>query len=87
MNRSEVLEQAGAAINGDRHRDYGEASDNFRRIAAGWEVILGVDVTPAQVALCMDWVKTARLVQTPNHADSWVDKAGYTALGAEVADG
>ncbi len=87
MNRSDVLEQAGAAIDGDRHRDYGDARDNFRRIAAGWEVILGVDVTPAQVALCMDWVKTARLVQTPNHADSWVDKAGYTALGAEVADG
>lgn len=34
----------------------------------------------------VQWVKTARLLQTPNHADSWIDKAGYTALGAEVAN-
>jgi len=86
MNRSDVLEQAGAAISGDRHSDYGDARDNFANIAAGWQVIFGVDVTTAQVALAMDWVKTARLLQTPNHADSWVDKAGYTALGAEVAN-
>jgi hypothetical protein len=31
----------------------------------------------------MDWVKTSRLLETINHEDSWIDKAGYTALGAE----
>jgi hypothetical protein len=31
----------------------------------------------------MDWVKTARLIETIDHDDSWVDKAGYSALGGE----
>jgi hypothetical protein len=43
------------------------------------------ELTPAHVALMMDWLKTCRLLTTLNHEDSWVDKAGYTALGAEFA--
>ena len=85
MNRSDVLEQAGAAISGDRHDKYGDARDNFANIAAGWQVIFGVDVTAEQVALAMVWVKTARLLQTPSHDDSWLDMAGYAALGGEVS--
>jgi hypothetical protein len=42
-------------------------------------------LTPAHVALMMDWLKTCRLLSTLGHEDSWVDKAGYTALGAEFA--
>jgi hypothetical protein len=34
----------------------------------------------------MDWVKTSRLVESIDHEDSWIDKAGYTALGAEFVD-
>jgi len=34
----------------------------------------------------MDWMKTSRLLETIDHADSWVDKAGYTALGAEFIE-
>lgn len=85
MTRDECLDTAKETINGDRAKNYGDAAENFANIAAGWSVILGVDVTPAQVALCMDWVKTARLIKTPDHEDSWVDKAGYSALGAEVS--
>jgi len=29
----------------------------------------------------MDWVKTCRLLETPGHHDSWIDKCGYSALG------
>jgi len=32
----------------------------------------------------MDWVKTSRLLESIDHLDSWIDKAGYTALGAEL---
>jgi hypothetical protein len=38
------------------------------------------------VALMMDWLKTSRLLGTLDHADSWVDKAGYTALGGEFSE-
>jgi hypothetical protein len=34
----------------------------------------------------MDWVKSARLIETIDHEDSWIDKAGYSALGAEHTD-
>jgi hypothetical protein len=33
----------------------------------------------------MDWVKTARLLQTISHEDSWLDKVGYSALGGEFS--
>ena len=38
-----------------------------------------------RIALMMDWVKTARLLNSIDHEDSWIDKAGYTALGGEFS--
>jgi len=34
----------------------------------------------------MDWLKTARLLNDLDKADSWVDKCGYSALGAEFTN-
>jgi|TARA_R110000803_G_scaffold38422_3_gene83013 hypothetical protein len=92
MNRNELLDKAKETINGDRAKDYGDARDNFDRIATGWNVIINGAmkshgyVTDQHIALMMDWVKTARLCENIDHIDSWVDKAGYTALGAEFMD-
>jgi|TARA_R110000824_G_scaffold160965_6_gene336076 hypothetical protein len=89
MKRDEILKEAENLINGDRAKDYGEAEVNFERIASGWNVIIEGALnnpgylTPKHVALMMDWVKTARLIETIDHDDSWVDKAGYSALGGE----
>lgn len=85
INRAILMDEAEATINGPRARDYGDAYENFSRIATGWGEILRVDVEPVQVALCMDWVKTCRLITSPHHRDSWIDKIGYSALGGEVA--
>ena len=91
MNRGQVLAKAEKLINGQRAKDYGDAYQNHERIADGWNVIVqeamanSGRLTPAHVALMMDWLKTCRLLTTTNHEDSWVDKAGYTALGAEFA--
>jgi hypothetical protein len=86
--RAELLKEAGdlIAMVGERGKAYGDADGNFTRIARGWSEILGVDVNKVQVALCMDWVKTCRLITSPSHRDSWIDKIGYSALGGEVAD-
>jgi hypothetical protein len=92
MKRDEVLDEAKELINGPRATDYGDAYDNHSRIATGWNVIISGamkshgHVTPAHVALMMDWVKSARLIETIDHEDSWIDKAGYSALGAEHTD-
>ena len=80
-----MLDFATALINGDRERDYGTPAENFGRIADGWSVILQSDVSAEQVALCMAWLKIARLVNGP-HEDSYVDAAAYMALAAELSE-
>ena len=84
MNRTEVLEKAATLINGVRERSYGPPDINFKRIAGGWSVILQTNVSPEQVALCMAWLKIARLVNG-SHEDSYIDAASYMALAGELA--
>lgn len=85
LTRTEVLDTAAELIDGDRARTYGDAAENFGRIAALWEPILGVSITATDVALCLAQLKVARLITSPGHHDSWVDAAGYIALGGEIA--
>ncbi|OMC55403.1 hypothetical protein A5747_13500 [Mycobacterium sp. IS-836] len=85
MKKDEILTTAASLICGDREEAYGNMRDNFTRIGKLWEPILGTTVTPEQVALCMNQVKVARLLTSPDHVDSWVDGAGYLALGGEIA--
>lgn len=83
--RVEALRQAATIIQGERDDTYGGPEDNFARIAKIWSVIFAMEVTPTQVAAAMAGVKLARLVNSPDHADSWVDLAGYAACGYEVS--
>lgn len=86
-HRTEILSTASKLITGQRQSDYGTPAENFARVARLWEVVLGIEVTPAQVALCLGQLKVARLIKSPDHLDSWVDLAGYTGLGGELATG
>jgi hypothetical protein len=72
-------------ISGDRQRDYGTPADNLGRIAAMWTPLLGVEVTPHQVALCMVALKLARQVNTPKR-DNIVDAIGYLLIASEVGE-
>ena len=36
-----------------RGENYGDVRENHQRIAALWSVVLGQDVTPEQVVMCM----------------------------------
>lgn len=85
MYRGEILNEANRLTHGDRDKNYGTPYTNHKRIADIWSVILGIEVTPAQVALCMAGVKIARLVETPNHIDSFIDGAAYLAIAGEIA--
>jgi hypothetical protein len=95
MNRTEALDAAKAAVT-NRPNAYGPPEQNFARIAALWSAYLvgkapGTDaaqpVTAIDVAAMMALMKIARIEETPSHADSWVDLAGYAACGAEVSAG
>lgn len=83
--RSRVLHAAEAIVNGPRQLDYGPPEYSFAVIGELWSAILGEKVTPQQVALCLAGLKIARLTENDAHADSWIDLAGYAALGAELA--
>jgi hypothetical protein len=85
MKRGEILDEANRLTHGDRDKNYGTPYINHKRIADIWTVILGIEVTPSQVALCMAGVKIARLVETPDHLDSFVDLAAYAAISGEIA--
>ena len=88
--RAWVLDKARAAVMGERQNNYGNPEDNFARIAELWSAYLrnyGVThkLQSHDVSLMLDLMKTARLQNMPGHADSWIDKAGYAACGAEVS--
>lgn len=85
MNRSQILNEAGRLIHNDRAAVYGDNRTNHQRIANLWSVVLGIEVQPEQVAICMALLKIARLVQTGSHEDSYVDAAAYMALAGEMA--
>lgn len=78
----------------DRQAVYGPPLDNFERIATRWRAHLSnrfgistaeLPLTAQDVSVMMIDVKLARLEQTPDHDDSWVDVAGYAGCGAHIA--
>jgi hypothetical protein len=88
--KAACLDAAKAAVCGDRALNYGAPEDNFRRIATLWNAWMLVRKNPSaplapwEVAIMMDLMKSARLANNPEHQDSWIDKAGYAACGADI---
>ena len=87
MKREQILDKAKVLISGERAKDYGDAYLNHKRIADLWAPILDKDITVEQVYACMIAVKLSRLIETPDHEDSWIDICGYAALGGENDEG
>ena len=89
-SRQDVLTEAGNLIDGDRHKQYGEAKDNFALIAKYWNGHLGlVDfITNRDVAMMMALMKIARTHGDGRKSrDTFVDICGYAALAGEINDG
>ena len=80
-----VLAEAQEAVFGARQTNYGHPRVNFQRIADLWSVIVGTAITPEQTGLMMVCLKIARLMETPDHRDSYVDIAGYAQATARAA--
>ena len=89
-SRQDVLTEAGNLIDGDRHKQYGEAKDNFALIAKYWNGHLGlIDfITNRDVAMMMALMKIARTHGDGRKSkDTFVDICGYAALAGEINDG
>ena len=74
--RESILFEAHNLVHGVRGEDYGHPYEDFSRTAKIWSAILGVDVTPEQVALCMIGVKISRECNKPKR-DNRIDIVGY----------
>ncbi len=83
MKSANLLQHTARVIE-DRQVQYGDPGPLFDRIARRWSLVLGVEVAPAQVALCLIDLKLARLAANPGHLDSVVDVAGYAAVLGEL---
>jgi len=76
MTHKSILTEAQGLVHGDRNESYGHPLDNFGRIAKMWTALLGVEITPEQVGLCMIAVKLSRECHAPKR-DNLVDAAAY----------
>ena len=83
-DRETILRTAEELINGDRHEDYGPALEQHSRIAALWSAYLSHDVSPVDVSIMMVLLKASRIKAGGPAGDSFIDIAGYSALGGEM---
>lgn len=81
--RTEILKDAEAIINGERQQSYGKPEDNFRLIADLWSSFLGEEITPLEVPQMMILLKLAR-TRGKDNRDNYVDIAGYAACSGEI---
>jgi hypothetical protein len=84
-----MLEQFDAAfrnVTTDRRAIYGGPGDTYRRISAMRMIVDECPDAEVREILGMIITKVARLVQTPDHLDSWVDVAGYSRCGVMLLD-
>ena len=87
--KTAIANEAVSIVNGARRNAYGRPEDNFERIARFWDAYFkntgrDIDVTASDVAPLMRLMKEARLAETPDHRDSFVDLVGYALCGAEL---
>lgn len=81
---AETLDEAKSLVTGTRAQEYGGTVRTHERIGVMWAAILDLDgaIPPAKVAAMMVALKLVRSTSSPG-LDSWVDAAGYAAIGAE----
>lgn len=89
MKKADLLKEALNVVE-KRGLNYGKPENNFNRIALFWTDYLEQRehqgyISEADVAAMMILMKVARLMEKPDHLDSWLDIAGYAACGAEVS--
>ena len=92
MKREDILAKAKECVTNDRQATYGTPENSFTRIANLWTSFLsayklasGVALSAADVSVMLGMLKIARIASSPQHADNWVDLAGYAACGGEIA--
>lgn len=81
------FDAAYAVVTADRRDVYGDPQDTYRRVAALRAVVDECPDPQVREIIGMVAMKLVRLVQTPEHLDSWIDVAGYARTAAMLLDG
>lgn len=84
MTRSEILNAAMKATNGDRDKKHGRPEDSFAMIGQLWEAYTGRMFSNVDVAIMLGLLKVARIKTGTGGMDSFVDLAGYAACAGEL---
>lgn len=84
MTRSEILNAAMKATNGDRDKKHGRPEDSFAMIGQLWEAYTGRMYSNVDVAIMLGLLKVARIKTGTGGMDSFVDLAGYAACAGEL---
>lgn len=88
--KTAIADEAKRIVAGARRSAYGRPEQNFERISRYWTAYFlntgrDIQVSPSDVSGLMRLMKEARLNESPDHYDSYVDIIGYAMTGAEVA--
>jgi hypothetical protein len=90
--KQSIADEALKIVTGARRAAYGSPERNFERIKLLQGAYLGIragghaaPLTELDVAMLNLLQKIARIAESPDHRDSYVDIVGYTLCGAEVA--
>ena len=70
----------------DRGKIYGSPLTDFTRCAKGESVIAECNDPEIRHVLNMVWTKVCRLIESPDHQDSWEDIAGYVRTACMLRD-
>ena len=79
-------------VGGERSRQHGDKSANFRNVAALWNAWLEIRRDPAapldghDVAQMMALMKKARTQTGAHNPDDYVDDVGYSAIAGQLAE-
>ena len=89
MKAGQILRDAAALVEGDRHKTHGDKYENHQRIADYWNVFLGhrpegQPLKAWEVAAMMALLKRARSTFGGYNPDDDLDGAAYDAIAGEL---
>ena len=78
------LIKAESLVAGDRHKDYGDKTDNHKNISKLWSAYKDIEITAHDVAIMMCLLKVARTKLGEVSEDTYIDMAAYGAIAGEI---
>lgn len=82
----DICDEAKRITSGDRNDDYGDPSDDMRRVAQMWSGYLGTQITMFDVPQLMTMLKISREKHKPKR-DNAVDAVGYQRIYQLMREG